>query len=98
MTNSERRPGERAVRTVRRNPSQFFLKIRPWTLTFLKQGSRVVRFDILESGQTSSARKLDQPSGARSESTFPILRGVVDSPAKKPPGGGLLRQRRQMAD
>lgn len=40
-------------------PSQFFLKIRPWTLTFVKEGSRVVRLDILDSGQTVSGKRVD---------------------------------------
>jgi CubicO group peptidase (beta-lactamase class C family) len=40
-------------------PTQFFLKIRPWTLTFVKEGSQVIRLDILDSGQTVSGRKVD---------------------------------------
>lgn len=40
-------------------PSQFFLKIRPWTLTFVKEGSRVIRLDILESGEIVSGRRVD---------------------------------------
>jgi Domain of unknown function (DUF3471) len=40
-------------------PSQFFLKIRPWTLTFVKEGSQVTRLDILDSGEIVSGRKVD---------------------------------------
>jgi len=40
-------------------PSQFFLKIRPWTLTFVTEGSQVIRLDILDSGQIVSGRKVD---------------------------------------
>ena len=41
-------------------PSQFFLKLRPsWTLTFVKEGSQVMRLDILDSGQMVSGRKVD---------------------------------------
>jgi CubicO group peptidase (beta-lactamase class C family) len=40
-------------------PSQFFLKIRPWTLTFVKEGSQVIRLDILDSGEIVSGRKID---------------------------------------
>jgi hypothetical protein len=40
-------------------PSQFFLKIRPWTLTFVKEGSQVIKLDILESGEIVSGRKVD---------------------------------------
>jgi CubicO group peptidase (beta-lactamase class C family) len=40
-------------------PSQFFLKIRPWTLTFVKKGSQVTRLDILDSGEIVSGRKVD---------------------------------------
>jgi CubicO group peptidase (beta-lactamase class C family) len=40
-------------------PSQFFLKIRPWTLTFVKEGSQVVRLDFLDSGEIVSAPRVD---------------------------------------
>ncbi|MDR7098835.1 CubicO group peptidase (beta-lactamase class C family) [Lysobacter niabensis] len=40
-------------------PTQFFLKIRPWTLTFVKEGSKVVRLDILDSGEIVSGPKVD---------------------------------------
>jgi CubicO group peptidase (beta-lactamase class C family) len=40
-------------------PSQFFLKIRPWTLTFVKEGSRVIKLDILESGEVVSGQRID---------------------------------------
>jgi hypothetical protein len=40
-------------------PSQFFLKIRPsWTLTFVKQGSKVTRLDIRERGEVMSGRRV----------------------------------------
>ena len=40
-------------------PTQFFLKIRTWTLTFVKEGAKVTRIDILDSGQVVSGKKLD---------------------------------------
>ena len=40
-------------------PAQFFLKIRPWTLTFVKEGSKVTRLDILDSGEVMSGRRVD---------------------------------------
>jgi CubicO group peptidase (beta-lactamase class C family) len=40
-------------------PSQFFLKIRPWTLTFVQEGSQVTRLDIRDSGQVMSGRRVD---------------------------------------
>jgi len=40
-------------------PSQFFLKIRPWTLTFVKEGSKVTRLDISDSGEVMSGRRVD---------------------------------------
>ena len=40
-------------------PSQFFLKIRPWTLTFVKEGSQVTRLDISDSGEVMSGRRVD---------------------------------------
>jgi CubicO group peptidase (beta-lactamase class C family) len=39
-------------------PTQFFLKIRPWTLTFVKEGGKVVRLDILDSGEIVSGQKV----------------------------------------
>jgi hypothetical protein len=40
-------------------PSRFFLKIRPWTLTFVKEGSRVTRLDISDSGEVMSGRRVE---------------------------------------
>ncbi len=40
-------------------PAQFFLKIRPWTLTFVKEGSQVIRLDILDTGEIVSGRRVD---------------------------------------
>ena len=40
-------------------PSQFFLKIRPWTLTFVKEGSQVTRLDIREGGEVMSGRRVE---------------------------------------
>jgi CubicO group peptidase (beta-lactamase class C family) len=40
-------------------PTQFFLKIRQWTLTFVKEGSKVTRLDILDSGQIVSGGKVE---------------------------------------
>ena len=40
-------------------PSQFFLKIRPWTLTFVKEGSQVIRLDILDSGEIVPAPRVE---------------------------------------
>ena len=40
-------------------PSQFFLKIRPWTLTFVKEGSQVTRLDLQDGGQVMSGRRTD---------------------------------------
>jgi hypothetical protein len=41
-------------------PTRFFLKIRPWTLTFVKDGARVVRLDILDSGETVPGTRIDE--------------------------------------
>lgn len=41
------------------SPTQFFLKIRPRTLTFVKDGARVIRLDILDRGEVVSAPKVD---------------------------------------
>lgn len=46
-------------------PSKFFLKIRPWTLTFVKEGSQVKRLDILDSGEIVSGPKVDSGNWAR---------------------------------
>lgn len=40
-------------------PSRFFLKIRPWTLTFVTEGSSVTRLDVLDDGEVLSARRVD---------------------------------------
>ncbi|MBF6025101.1 serine hydrolase [Lysobacter niastensis] len=40
-------------------PTQLFLKIRPWTLTFVKEGSKVVRLDFLDNGEVVSGKKVD---------------------------------------
>ena len=40
-------------------PGRFFLKIRPWTLTFVTRDGKVVRLDILDRGETLSGRKVD---------------------------------------
>ena len=37
------------------SPTQLFLKIRPWTMTFVRDGERVVRIDIIDSGETVPA-------------------------------------------
>jgi CubicO group peptidase (beta-lactamase class C family) len=40
-------------------PTQFFLKIRPtWQLTFVKEGSQVIRLDVTDAGQTLSATRI----------------------------------------
>jgi hypothetical protein len=41
------------------SPTQLFLKIRPWTLTFVREGERVVRIDILEDGQIVPAPRIE---------------------------------------
>ena len=41
------------------SPTQLFLKIRPWTMTFVREGERVVRIDILESGEIVPAPRVD---------------------------------------
>jgi CubicO group peptidase (beta-lactamase class C family) len=40
-------------------PAQFFLKIRPWTLTFVKEGSKVAGLDIRDGGEVMSGRRVD---------------------------------------
>jgi hypothetical protein len=42
------------------SPTEFFLKIRPWTLTFVKQGEEFVRLDILDGGEVVSGAKIGQ--------------------------------------
>jgi hypothetical protein len=46
--------------SVAETPTRFFLKIRPWTLTFVKDGARVVRLDILDSGETVPGTRIDE--------------------------------------
>ncbi len=53
--------------------AQLFLKIRPWTLTFVKDGGPVVRLDILDGGATVSGTRIEwgevaSKTGCRSES------------------------------
>jgi len=40
-------------------PTQFFLKIRPWTLTFVQEGGRITRLDILEAGQIVAGTRIE---------------------------------------
>jgi CubicO group peptidase (beta-lactamase class C family) len=40
-------------------PTEFFLKIRPWTLTFVREGTKVVRLDILDGDQVVSGAKVE---------------------------------------
>lgn len=40
-------------------PTQFFLKIRPWTMTFVKEGSQVKRLDFLDNGEIVSGERVD---------------------------------------
>ena len=41
------------------SPTQLFLKIRPWTMTFVREGERVVRIDILDSGEIVPAPRVE---------------------------------------
>jgi hypothetical protein len=41
------------------SPTQLFLKIRPWTMTFVREGNRVVRIDILDSGEIVPAPRVE---------------------------------------
>ena len=41
------------------SPTQLFLKIRPWTMTFVREGERVVRIDILDTGEIVPAPRVD---------------------------------------
>jgi hypothetical protein len=40
-------------------PTQFFLKIRPWTLTFVQEGGRITRLDILEAGEIVAGKRIE---------------------------------------
>ncbi len=40
-------------------PTQFFLKIRPWTLTFVQEGGRITRLDIFEAGEIVAAKRIE---------------------------------------
>jgi hypothetical protein len=40
-------------------PDRFFLKFQPWTLTFVKEGSRITRLDISDAGQTLQAPRVE---------------------------------------
>ena len=35
------------------------LKIRPWTMTFVRKGERVVRIDILDTGEIVPALRVE---------------------------------------
>ena len=39
--------------------SKFFLKIRPWTFTFVKEGSKVIRLELLDGGETVIGQRVD---------------------------------------
>ena len=41
------------------SPTQLFLKIRPWTMTFMREGDRVVRIDILDTGEIVPAPRVE---------------------------------------
>jgi hypothetical protein len=40
-------------------PTQFFLKRRQWTMTFVREGKRVVRIDIGDAGEIVQAPKIE---------------------------------------
>lgn len=40
-------------------PNRFFLKTRPWTVTFVKEGERVTRMDIQDTGLTLQAPRVE---------------------------------------
>ena len=40
-------------------PTQFFLKIRPWTLTFVQEGGRITRLEILEAGEIVAGKRIE---------------------------------------
>ena len=52
-------PQGRRAELFAESPTQLFLKIRPWTMTFVREGERVVRIDILESGEIVPAPRVD---------------------------------------
>jgi hypothetical protein len=39
--------------------TQLFLKIRPWTMIFVREGGRVVRIDIPDTGEIVPAPRVD---------------------------------------
>ena len=41
------------------SPTQLFAKIRPWTMTFVREGERVVRIDILDQGEVVRAARVE---------------------------------------
>ena len=41
------------------SPTQLFLKIRPWTMTFVREGERIVRIDILDTGEIVPAPRVE---------------------------------------
>jgi CubicO group peptidase (beta-lactamase class C family) len=41
------------------SPDKLFLKIRPWTMTFVREGNRVVRIDIIDSGEIFKATRIE---------------------------------------
>jgi hypothetical protein len=41
------------------SPTQLFLKIRPWTMTFVREGQKVVRIDILDQGEIVPAARVE---------------------------------------
>jgi CubicO group peptidase (beta-lactamase class C family) len=40
-------------------PTQFFLKIRPWTLTFVQEGGRITRLEILDAGEIVAGKRIE---------------------------------------
>ena len=40
-------------------PTQFFLKIRPWTLEFVKKAGKVVRLDFIGEGFVDKAPRVE---------------------------------------
>ncbi|MDR7136102.1 CubicO group peptidase (beta-lactamase class C family) [Lysobacter niastensis] len=41
------------------SPTQLFVKIRPWTMNFVREGGRVVRIDIVENGETVPTPRIE---------------------------------------
>jgi len=41
------------------SPTDLFLKIRPWTFTFVREGGRIVRIDILDAGEIVPALRVE---------------------------------------